>query len=85
MSEVREFNDCVIVYTKEGCAPCMMTERVLSKYGVPYDAISLDRVEEAREAMKAMGVKQAPVVTYKDIMWSGFRPDKIKEVAALFK
>jgi glutaredoxin-like protein NrdH len=38
--------------------------------------------ENALEAVKALGYLQAPVVITDEDHWSGFRPDKINELAA---
>ena len=37
--------------------------------------------DEARDYVMALGYLQAPVVTVDNDHWSGFRPDRIREIA----
>jgi glutaredoxin-like protein NrdH len=71
----------VTVYTKPGCVQCNATYRALDKKGIPYNSVDISVDEEAFARLKALGVQQAPAVETPTDLWSGFRPDKINELA----
>jgi glutaredoxin-like protein NrdH len=75
----------VTVYTKPACNQCTATYRALDKKGIPYVSLDISQDEEALERLKALGFQQAPVVEFGDDSWSGFRPDKIDEIAEAIK
>jgi glutaredoxin-like protein NrdH len=49
--------------------------------GINYQVIDLGEDAEALVEAKALGYMQAPVVITDEDHWSGFRPDKIDELA----
>jgi glutaredoxin-like protein NrdH len=49
--------------------------------GIEYEVLDLSADENALEAVKSLGYLQAPVVIADEDHWSGFRPDKIEELA----
>ncbi len=73
----------VRVYSKPNCGQCAATIRKLNLLGVEYV------VEDATDpqtlaALKELGYLSAPVVCVgvsNDDMWSGYRPDRIEEIA----
>jgi glutaredoxin-like protein NrdH len=71
----------ITVYTKPGCVQCNATYRALDKKGIPYRSLDISQDPEALEALKARGVQQAPAVETPTDFWTGFRPDKIDELA----
>ena len=75
----------ITVYTKPSCVQCTATYRALDSKGIEYNVLDLseDLLGRAhgREAVKELGYLQAPVVVTDDEHWSGFRPDKIAELA----
>lgn len=71
----------VTVYTKPACVQCNATYRALDKKGIAYNSVDVSQDPEALERLKAMGYMQAPVVVADEDHWSGFRPDKIEELA----
>lgn len=71
----------ITVYTKPSCVQCTATYRALDKKGIEYEILDLSVDENALEAVKALGYLQAPVVITDEDHWSGFRPDKIQELA----
>lgn len=71
----------VTVYTKPSCPQCNATKRQLDKQGIAYDVIDIATTEGALEKLQAAGFRQAPVVITDNDSWSGYRPDKIKELA----
>ncbi len=84
----------ITVYSKPSCVQCNATYRALDKIGLCYDVIDITAKENLAhlERAKSEGYLQAPVVFINavgdDILaaepldhWSGFRPDKIRELA----
>lgn len=73
----------VRVYSKPNCGQCAATIRKLDLLNVEYV------VEDATDpqtvaALKELGYMSAPVVCVgmsNDDMWSGYRPDRIEEIA----
>jgi glutaredoxin-like protein NrdH len=71
----------VTVYTKPACQQCNATYRALDKKGIAYTSLDISQDAAALENLKALGYQQAPVVTSPIGDWSGFRDDKIDELA----
>ncbi|MDN5667859.1 glutaredoxin-like protein NrdH [Arthrobacter russicus] len=71
----------VTVYTKPACVQCNATYRALDKKGITYQSVDLSQDPDALERVRALGYLQAPVVVTEQDHWSGFRPDKIDELA----
>jgi glutaredoxin-like protein NrdH len=72
----------VTVYTKPSCVQCNATYRALDSKGIEYEILDLSQDENALAAVKELGYLQAPVVITDEDHWSGFRPDKIDELAS---
>lgn len=72
----------ITVYSKPSCVQCDATYRALNKQGLEYEVVDITVDAEALENVKALGYQQAPVVFAGGDHWSGFRPDKIKALAA---
>ncbi|MFC9918597.1 MULTISPECIES: glutaredoxin-like protein NrdH [Agromyces] len=72
----------VTVYTKPSCVQCNATYRALDSKGIEYEVLDLSQDETALAAVKELGYLQAPVVITDEGHWSGFRPDKIDELAS---
>ena len=75
-------NMAITVYTKPACVQCTATYRALDSKGIEYEIHDLSEDATALEQVKALGYMQAPVVVTDEDHWSGFRPDKIDELAA---
>ncbi|WP_026552071.1 glutaredoxin-like protein NrdH [Arthrobacter sp. H20] len=73
----------VTVYTKPACVQCNATYRALDKKGITYQSVDISQDPAALERVRALGYMQAPVVITEQDHWSGFRPDKINELAEL--
>lgn len=73
----------ITVYTKPSCVQCNATYRALENRGLEYEIFDLSVDEKALETVKELGYLQAPVVITDTDSWSGFRPDKIEELARL--
>src|SRR5699024_7671404 len=80
-SGTKEHTMSITVYTKPDCVQCDATKRALNKSGIAYDLVDLTEDRVALESIKALGYAQAPVVVTSEDRWSGFRPDKLKELA----
>ncbi|GAA1806602.1 glutaredoxin-like protein NrdH [Agromyces neolithicus] len=72
----------VTVYTKPSCVQCNATYRALDSKGIEYEVLDLSVDETALAQVKELGYLQAPVVITDEGHWSGFRPDKIDELAS---
>lgn len=72
----------VVVYSRPDCQPCKLTINALEKLGIAYEKRDVTQDTAAYEACKALGYMSAPVVVAGDQHWSGFRPDRIKALAA---
>ena len=73
----------ITVYSKPNCVQCTATYRALDKSGIAYSTVDLTVDAEALDQVRALGYAQAPVVVAGENHWSGFRPDKIKTLAAV--
>lgn len=71
----------VTVYTKPACVQCNATYRALDKKGIVYQSVDISQDPAALERVRSLGYMQAPVVITEADHWSGFRPDKIEELA----
>lgn len=72
----------ITVYSKPGCQPCAATIRALEKAGLQYVRLDITEDPSALEACRLLGYESVPVVVAGDDHWSGFRPDRIKALAA---
>ena len=70
----------VTVYSKPACVQCHATYRALDKAGIDYLVIDMSQDADALEKVRALGHMQAPVIITDNDHWSGFRPDKIREI-----
>lgn len=69
------------VYTKPGCVQCNATFKALETAQVSYRTVDVTEDPQAVEKLRDLGYMQAPVVVTDSDHWSGFRPDKIAELA----
>ena len=72
----------ITVYSKPSCGQCIATYRALDKQGLAYTVIDISQDDETRDYVMALGYLQAPVVVAGREHWSGFRPERIKALAA---
>lgn len=72
----------VTVYSKPACVQCTATYRALDAQGIDYEIFDVSADDKALATVKELGYMQAPVVVAGEDHWSGFRPDKISEIAA---
>jgi glutaredoxin-like protein NrdH len=72
----------ITVWTNESCVQCDMTKKVMTRYGINYEEMSLQEHPLVLDTFKAQGFTSAPIVTTDTKTWSGFRMDKIKSLAS---
>ena len=72
----------ITVYTKPACVQCEATLRALDRLGCMYSTIDITADTAARDYLLARGFLAAPVVVAGGQAWSGFRPDRIRGLAA---
>jgi glutaredoxin-like protein NrdH len=73
----------IIVFTKPACPQCDAVRRTLDNDGIAYDTVDLTADDEARDLVMALGYLRAPVVyAGPDNHFAGFRPDRLKALAA---
>lgn len=72
----------ITLYTKPACVQCTFTKKALDKAGLSYETVDISLDDEARDYVMALGHLQAPVVVAGDDHWSGFRPERIRSLAA---
>lgn len=72
----------VTVYSKPACVQCVATCKALDKAGIDYRTVDISTDDQARDYVMSLGHLRAPVVVVDGDHWSGFRPDRIKELAA---
>jgi glutaredoxin-like protein NrdH len=72
----------VTLLSKPNCIQCSATEKALTNSGIGYTKIDVTQDAEALEMIRGLGYLQVPVVMAGDVHWSGFRPERIAELAA---
>ena len=73
----------VTVYTKPACVQCNATFRALDKHGISYNKVDISVDDNARGYIMSLGYLQAPVVIAGTQQSSGFRPNRLRELADL--
>lgn len=71
----------ITLYTKPGCVQCAATHRAFDTKGIEHVEVDVTEDFGALEHIKSLGYRQAPVIIAGAEHWSGFRPDKIDELA----
>lgn len=71
----------ITVYSKPHCVQCDATKRALRKHDLEFEDVDVTQDTQALQTLTALGYKSAPVVFANGDHWSGFRPDKIKNLA----
>lgn len=72
----------ITLYSMPRCVQCDATKRAFMKQGIAFDEVDVTADPAAADHLKSLGYSQAPVVFAGSESWSGFRPDKIKQLAA---
>ncbi|WP_163557075.1 glutaredoxin-like protein NrdH [Halomonas sp. NO4] len=71
----------VLVYSRPACVQCVATYRALERQGIDFRVIDIEADPAGRRAVEELGYRQLPVVIAGEEHWSGFRPDRIQELA----
>ena len=71
----------VTIYSKNNCVQCKMTKRFLDTNHVEYREINLDEQPEYIEHVKNLGFNDAPVIQTATDAFSGFQPNKLKQLS----
>lgn len=72
----------VTVYSKPACVQCNATYPALDRAGIEYTIVDITEDGNARDYVLSLGYLQAPIVIAGEEQWSGFRPDRIKDLDA---
>lgn len=72
----------VVVYSTQKCGQCKMTYKDLERHNVNFEVVDVSGDEDMMNKLRDMGFKQFPVVMAGEESWNGFRPDKIRALAA---
>lgn len=70
------------LYSKPVCMQCIATKRELERHGMSFTEVDITKDAQALRQLISLGYMQAPVVMVGDEHWSGFRPEKIRALAA---
>jgi glutaredoxin-like protein NrdH len=70
----------ITVYTKPTCVQCNATYKALEKSHLEFNTVDISADSAARDYVMSLGYLQAPVVVAGNEHWSGFRPDRIREL-----
>ena len=70
----------ITVYSRPACVQCNATYRALDKLGAEYTVVDISEDADARDYVMSLGHLQAPVVIVDGDHWSGYRPDRIREL-----
>ena len=65
------------------CQQCKATARKMDLLGIDYEYIDMSEDAEATQKAKDLGYMAAPVVIAGKDHWTGYRPDKIVELALI--
>lgn len=70
----------MVVYTKNNCMACRATKKLLKTQNIQYVEINIDTDSIARQELVNDGWKTMPVIKTKETSWSGFQPDRIRNL-----
>jgi len=73
----------ITVLSKPACPQCTATKRKLDSLGIEYSVTDLSEDPDALAHAKSLGYLGAPVVLAGEDHWSGYRPDKLDELASI--
>lgn len=70
----------ITVFSKNNCMQCKMTKKFLDQHGADFEEINIDEKPEKIEYVKNLGFSAAPVIEAGNVVFSGFQPNKLKEL-----
>ena len=71
----------ITIYSKPNCPQCAATKRAFDRLGAPYTVVDITPDPVALATLQEAGFRQAPVVFVDSDFWTGYRPDRIRDVA----
>ena len=71
----------ITVYTRPGCPQCTATTTALRRSGLDHVVVDLEQTPEAVDQLRRAGHRHAPVVIAGTQQWSGYRPERIRDLA----
>lgn len=71
----------VTLYTTPNCVQCRQTAKQLERRGIVFDSLNLENHPELLDQFKSLGYTSAPIVVADGMSWSGFRMNKIEDLA----
>lgn len=73
----------VVIYSKADCPACNLTKNQFAKANIPFTVVDLATLDDAQiEQFREQGLMQAPIVEFQGERTAGFRPDRIRDIAA---
>ena len=61
-----------------------MPKKLLEKAGADFQEINMDERPDMIDYVKSLGFTAAPVIKAGEIAFSGFQPNKLKKISAMF-
>lgn len=78
----------ITVYTSPDCNSCRVTKKFLMRQGIPFTEVDVT-VHQSGDEIRRLGYQvpgvALPVVVTERFHWSGYRHDKLKDLAALWE
>lgn len=71
----------VTLYTTPNCVQCRQTAKQFERRGIVFDSLNLENHPELLDQFKSLGYTSAPIVVADGMSWSGFRMNKIEDLA----
>lgn len=63
------------------CVQCNQTKNMMKRLDIPFNEVDLRENPDIAERFKEQGHLTAPIVTVGEKVWSGFRFERIKDLA----
>ena len=70
----------LVIYGRANCQQCHATRRKAESLGLAYRYVDLDQDADAECRLQQEGHRSLPVVEVGDLVWVGFRPDRLEEL-----
>lgn len=85
MGDTYQQTEEIVVFVKPSCVQCNATFNALDKRGLEYEVVDITTNRGSLGYLMNLGYIQAPVIIVgrlgrPDEHWSGFRPDRIKDI-----
>lgn len=73
----------ITVFTKNDCAQCTATKKMMAEKGIEFTEINVEEHEHVFDILKMANIYSMPAVVVDTFEngWTGFRPDRIEELA----